>query len=1346
MRKLSSALSVYNRHTERQNNLDDVSRQDMHFRFKDGSDIVIEETILHTRNPFKLTVKDIVEWSLSQDENLGNIISNQKEYYDGLKSRLDNECTLTYKPYFNVDGYDNLEFSSTDEMIKALRERINYLRVNDDSLEAYSEILHRRANLWEILYILNGKNLENPILKTYGDELTLTNQITVLQSVYEEEPKPNLKEGERYTPYSHQQRIYSIGEIIEMTTDPSIALREKTNRPLVLSNTTGRRIIGDNLYAHWNGLQIFDIDLKFSKLYMDNPHLTAEEHRDIVFDKLKHYPWLLGVTLSASHRAIHIYTKVSKMHDLYDDEDYNAKIQKFWYRVSYIQKYSAIAYVLDKHCGITDVYTGNITINKAGRKQTSHIIDGAMAKPSQGIAINYDPQGKWSSGFIEMYPCFLYHTPPEKGINIEDWLLKPEVKEKFNSWFYDFTIFDKEAEGITVEQKNLNIVIDDTIQVDGVTQIDMSQLAKGERHNTRWRVCNTIMYAFGDTEKARELCHHILQSNQDGTVGQVNAFIRTALIHRKEADISTIKLLKGLGVKIGLDEESQQAISEEVLDKVEFDLANNDYNFLSTNPDAYIKLEDNEYLGMKMNVVLNAFKDFKINVIESSPNTGKTEFFKALAKTEPVCLVIPYTSTIESKIIGDESINALFDVYYGDRSISELKKGRSAVMTFDKFASMPKSRYSMFKYVAFDESHLFFTSTYRLPVVSQTIENIRTYLLEDSIEKQKSLSMIHSFQNAMNLISGLDEINRITSNSDTTKFIMMSGTLTGELDYFKYYGLLNYIKVHKKHPHNKNLTIHLSKTKETIEIKLIEKIIESLESGKKVIHPTNRGDNYAKQIEKCVAEKLGREIKTEYYKRANNDEEFMEYINQDTTMKDVELLFCSDYLSVGIDIKDKGEFTLVFASDFTSESIEQFNNRLRSTNIDCHIYYDVVDDMGMLKPNIINTNHIRYEHNDEMKNMIRDEQSIAELQKTINVKQQLHVVLGELFSKYFIEDFGGKIKYIKSAFEIEQFERQYTNIAKSLLYIKTAMVNKYQYNCSVVKHEEISEDKIEKYDKLRKDAKDEHDILKSQSFRSIVDFLSSNDVYEIMKQRDVVYIKDNLPIEEGGTDLHLGFDSNYLGGSYVITWNKKHKYSLDEAKSFVKKIRRLYSQETVLKIIDDNTRESGLIQKIELKRYLDLMQLVFTDKKHTLSESTRNLLEQTYNYVTPDEEVTIMERFDYDVMKLEIRNSMLEDFKDITEKELQSERRLEDMNKLTSKFIDTIFMKRVGKKNVTLEYRRIYSFDSDTVQESIEFDKIYRQILFNEVTVNHDHMETFNLSEMHIDDYNIGFNTNLMAT
>jgi hypothetical protein len=111
-----------------------------------------------------------------------------------------------------------------------------------------------------------------------------------------------------------------------------------------------------------------------------------------------------------------------------------------------------------------------------------------------------------------------------------------------------------------------------------------------------------------------------------------------------------------------------------------------------------------------------------------------------------------------------------------------------------------------------------------------------------------------------------------------------------------------------------------------------------------VIFPTNEGNAYVQKVAEAVQSEIERPVDYAYYKKENQSLNFMHDINFSQTMGDVELLFCSTYLSVGVDINDLNKFDIVYTEDFTAHEIEQFNNRLRK--VDIASYYFVSKSYG----------------------------------------------------------------------------------------------------------------------------------------------------------------------------------------------------------------------------------------------------------------------------------------------------------------------------------------------------------------------------------------------------------------
>jgi len=383
----------------------------------------------------------------------------------------------------------------------------------------------------------------------------------------------------------------------------------------------------------------------------------------------------------------------------------------------------------------------------------------------------------------------------------------------------------------------------------------------------------------------------------------------------------------------------------------------------------------------------------------------------------------------------------------------------------------------------------------------------------------------------------------------------------------------------------------------------------------------------------------------------------------------------------------------------------------------------------------MNLQQIEYKANAEFKNMLQDELTIAKMQQHVNAKSQYYAVLGEMFSKYFIQDQFGNIRYIQAAFEIERFEEAYKVIARSLLYIKTAMTRKYGYTSEINFITEESDSTIEEFSEIQKAAKSEYDLLKSKSMLDIIGWVSKDRIYNILNTRDYETVKLSDEIEEDDIGLHLGFNSDNLDGKFVLSYNRKHKVMFHESLKIALKLRRLYKENTVNEIMKTCTNDNGIVKRIEVNRYLNLVKLMFDDRKSMLAGHTREMLSIAYDFVDPMGEKQKLDRWEFEDMKSQLRFLVEKNVRNITEEEFRSERRKNTVDGLISKFIDTLFKKRVSKDTVSIEFRKVFQFDSAHINEKIQRDKIFNQLLYDDYT-DIDPNQLHDISEEHIDDGN----------
>lgn len=206
----------------------------------------------------------------------------------------------------------------------------------------------------------------------------------------------------------------------------------------------------------------------------------------------------------------------------------------------------------------------------------------------------------------------------------------------------------------------------------------------------------------------------------------------------------------------------------------------------------------------------------------------------------------------------------------------------------------------MFDYICIDESHLLFTSSYRIETTSNAVKRLK-------------------------------ELYYYSSNDPfAAKILLFTGTSTGEYVHFSKIG--NFITFRKK-SHTKRMEFLICDDTLDALTRLSAKAADLINTGYKLLIPTNKGEIYSEKVIGMVEYLLGRNVKYGYYKRSNSEEEICRMINEQNTVGDYDIVFCSNYLSVGVDIVDKCEFASIYLGAFSGYEIEQFNARIRRTGI-----------------------------------------------------------------------------------------------------------------------------------------------------------------------------------------------------------------------------------------------------------------------------------------------------------------------------------------------------------------------------------------------------------------------------
>jgi hypothetical protein len=125
---------------------------------------------------------------------------------------------------------------------------------------------------------------------------------------------------------------------------------------------------------------------------------------------------------------------------------------------------------------------------------------------------------------------------------------------------------------------------------------------------------------------------------------------------------------------------------------------------------------------------------------------------------------------------------------------------------------------------------------------------------------------------------------------------------------------------------------------------MVDMMARDIVKGKRILFPTNKGTLYKTKLEaqlvKLLEVKYGytKKIIVNYYKKSNVGEKFMDDVNVEKTIKKTNVLLCSTYLSVGVDILDRFDFNIYFNELWMPQEIEQFANRLRSHDLFIYLF------------------------------------------------------------------------------------------------------------------------------------------------------------------------------------------------------------------------------------------------------------------------------------------------------------------------------------------------------------------------------------------------------------------------
>ena len=828
------------------------------------------------------------------------------------------------------------------------------------------------------------------------------------------------------------------------------------------------------------------------------------------------------------------------------------------YLCNFRHKYSYVYIVLTKFMNDYD-YT---------KDDICRFMDMAMAKPQQGIFISSDNTALLNTNFKDLRLDVNFESAFISGVESINWISHPDLKEIFRKleWF--------------------NIEKETDIDVTSVSGINERNIKKSlgkvhYKHTQRWQLANTLTSIYG-AEKALEIMYEICSGTPKR---ELAGDVKTASIHNKPISVWAIKELNtqhGFNLKIK---------TEEVY-KNEIDKITKEINDSSNTIDPIKVISDNTQkieMHIKANQYLSDIRDeiianlSHITLLEAGAGYGKTEMIKALkAKT---ILILPFTSTIKAKVEKSETTKDWL-YFYGNKkpTLDDILGDKSLSMTIDKFSrlNIMELDQANFEYIVIDESHLLFTSSYR-DVMSPTIQRLANC---------------------------------------KSKIIMMTGTPTGELLFFPG---IKHIKVIKEDFRQKDFEVHMFPTKYEKFVEMCKMMAKDIIDGKKILYPTNKGNLYYEQVTGYIQTwldtwKYKDKLKSFYYKKSNFGNETMDNINFDKTIGNNDIIFCTTYLSVGVDICDKYTFSVYFNERWIPQDIEQFANRLRNNDLYVKLLLEKEDSTGF-PINYYNTKPLDLSFSQDDLLMARDLiKTCNDLLERNQEESKYNPLIGSLLSanRYLKYDENDCKYYIdETTYKLKVFEERYSEYSKQLEVLINGM-KYYGYTVNRINHDErIPENNIELLEEYIKSCRHiRYDYITKQTFM-FLDHLNDgnidiykellqgsyevfkNDEYKEVRKENELYVEDieilerNLPIILG---LYKFYDCNTIRDIFTYCVDKKlnklNYAKLERIRKFVNieyNRKRARLDFPVLKFITDAqkfARQNSRIESNEIAKFL----------------------------------------------------------------------------------------------------------------------------------------------------------------
>ena len=1145
---------------------------------------------------------------------------------------------------------------------------VNEFIPESNTIKTVSKLVHQRIITNKMLGVL------------FSDRFITNNQVTTLETMYVTNREMY---SEKENAHTLIYRTRTIGELLLEITNAEISSVNKAERQQIYMTYDGMRPAMEE-YHKWNGMQVFDIDLKF---WIKRCGGNIAILKEAIHNLMQEFHWYLWICTSASGNGLHIYTKVTPPHHVYTLATDNEYICQYWHQVSYATKLANVYDVLKR----LHYITGNginftefwfekkdVVMFEENNLEENRYVDNVVSRITAGIRLSYDNHPLINHNFVDLH-CGLALGQTLDGYEVQQTIDRVILRINQTTKNIDDNLAVQSPDDLIKKQKE-KIDLSKFISLGG----DMTALEplKKINYNTRYNVCNTLASIFG--KEGLPIAHTILDSTACKNVGEINSFYACAMSNRKEPTKFGLEILKKAGII--------KTIEPEVIEAVEsgfkYDLKRQiEKSLNNTNLDVTIALNKDQYLGSRKDEIVEMLSGNYVNIIFSPPGTGKTELIKQLAKDgKRILLVLPYISVIKNKIETDESITEMFDTFYGTTDIKDIEYGRNAVTTFDKFSRSNFEKLSkMFDYIMIDESHLLFTSSYRIEATSNAIKKIK-------------------------------ELFFISSNDPfAAKLVLLTGTETGESSFFSQ--VANIIRISKPHLDKHMEFLICGDTLDSI-TRLASKAATLITEGYKLMIPTNKGEIYSEKIIGMIQYLLQRPLKYGYYKRSNTEQEICRLINSDNTVGDYDIVFCSNYLSVGVDINDKCKFASLYLGTFSGYEIEQFNARVRKTGIRSIYCVTTNKADGTTNETLLQEPDLLLKITDEDQLYFIDDKSIAgaKTEFIASYDPVLHRIVTPGFSLM-----NGKILFNLEEYELMSFEDKYSLCMEHPIKVARELA-KYGYKVSVsTEFEGLSLSEQETLKKMGIEAAKEEkvrkhnllvgtfvDLIKQNSYINQHGLEFNNVIDWIGKNSDKITEDRELTREVNGQIepcfVQVIFDIFATPKEIFVRSREALEKMFPSAKYLIKR----YSSVKALDIIFQYVDDSGILKQKLFSRAINLLKLIDSSEANELADPIAKSLEKMYDFVDKFETRKDF-RIGYETYQ-SIMEAWCNEYIDALGIKINTKYGFDKIRDGLTEMLQDIATKQSSKNGIRFTYNKMPDQDSSTVLNRRSIDGIIQNM------------------------------------